>query len=321
VPGAAESELQSPVRLLRWIDLFLAVGVALTRNRFIDETAERIREAARRFYPPAPDHACKALFVQLCAASAGLAVLALRPPPGFLIAAADTWGWGPAVMLIWPGVMSVGVACFRGECTRGRQGFLAALPAPEEADVRYRVVRGSCAPGWIRSRGWRQPRFLKRQLVLPVSMTVAVVSHAIERGGGHLGVDEQLGPIGEARLVVIGIEGVLVELADEMERQLAAGPAERQIAEFIDDDEIIAQQFSASERPGAGRRAGRSRVCRRINWGNWRRLLKLARDPKIEGVVRWRRIDLQAGDQREVRPSRFTSAMSESFSRGLGSLI
>jgi hypothetical protein len=121
--GAAESELQSAVRLLRWIDLFLAVGVALTRNRFIDETAERIREAARRFYPPAPDHACKALFVQLCAASAGLAVLALRPPPGFLIAAADTWGWGPAVMLIWPGVMSVGVAAFGANAHAAGRAF------------------------------------------------------------------------------------------------------------------------------------------------------------------------------------------------------
>jgi hypothetical protein len=57
--GAAESELQSAVRLLPWIHLVLAVGIALTRNRFVDETAERIREAARRFYPPAPDHACK----------------------------------------------------------------------------------------------------------------------------------------------------------------------------------------------------------------------------------------------------------------------
>jgi hypothetical protein len=76
--GAAESELQSAVRLLLWIDLFLAVGIALTRNRFIDETAGRIREAARRFYPPAPDRACKALFVQLWAASAGLAASAIR---------------------------------------------------------------------------------------------------------------------------------------------------------------------------------------------------------------------------------------------------
>src|ERR1700722_9316516 len=121
--GAAESELQSAVRLLRWIDLFLAVGIALTRNRFIDETAERIREAARRFYPPAPDRACKSLFVQLWATSAGLAVLAFRPPPGFLIAAADTWGWGPAVMLIWPGVISVGVAAFGANAHAAGRAF------------------------------------------------------------------------------------------------------------------------------------------------------------------------------------------------------
>jgi hypothetical protein len=123
--GAAESELQSAVRLLRWIDLFLAVGIALTRNRFIDETAGRIREAARRFYPPAPDRACKALFIQLSATSAGLAVLvlALRPPPGFLIAAADTWGWGPAVILIWPGVMSVGVAAFGANAHAAGRAF------------------------------------------------------------------------------------------------------------------------------------------------------------------------------------------------------
>jgi hypothetical protein len=121
--GAAGSELQSAVGLLLWIDLFLAVGIALTRNRFIDETAGRIREAARRFYPPAPDRACKALFIQLGATSAGLAVLALRPPPGLLIEAADTWGWGPAVMLIWPGVMSVGVAAFGANAHAAGRAF------------------------------------------------------------------------------------------------------------------------------------------------------------------------------------------------------
>ncbi|HEY3792165.1 MAG TPA: hypothetical protein VGM09_10075 [Bradyrhizobium sp.] len=128
--GAAESELQSVVRLLRWIDLFLAVGIALTRNRSIEETTGRIREAARHFYPPAPDRACKALFVQLGATSAGLAVLALRPPPGLLIEAADTSGWGPAAMLIWPGVMSVGVAAFGANAhaapnaRKGRHAFI-----------------------------------------------------------------------------------------------------------------------------------------------------------------------------------------------------
>ena len=110
--GAAESEPQSAPRLLLWSDLLLAFGIALTRNRFVDETAVRIREAARRFYPPAPDHACKTVFVQLWVASAVLAVLALRPPPGLLIEAADTLGWSAAAMLIWPGVISVGVAAF-----------------------------------------------------------------------------------------------------------------------------------------------------------------------------------------------------------------
>lgn len=121
--GSAESELQSAARLLLWIDLLLAVGIALTRNRFIDETSGRIREAARRFYPPAPDRACKALFIQLGATSAGLAVLALRPPPGLLIEAADTWGWGPAAMLIWPGVMSVGVAAFGANAHAAGRAF------------------------------------------------------------------------------------------------------------------------------------------------------------------------------------------------------
>jgi hypothetical protein len=121
--GAAESELQSAARLLMWIYLFLAIGIALTRSRFINETAGRFREAARRFYPPEPDLACKALFVQLSAASGGLAVLALSPPRGFLIAAAETWGWGPAAMLIWPGMMSVGVAAFGANAHAAGRAF------------------------------------------------------------------------------------------------------------------------------------------------------------------------------------------------------
>jgi hypothetical protein len=75
------------------------------------------------FYPPEPDLACKALFVQLSASSGGLAVLALRPPPGFLIAAADTWGWDQAAMLIWPGMMSVGVAAFGANAHAAGRAF------------------------------------------------------------------------------------------------------------------------------------------------------------------------------------------------------
>jgi hypothetical protein len=52
--GAAESELQSAARLLMLIYLFLAVGIALRRSRFINESAWRFREAARRFIRPSP---------------------------------------------------------------------------------------------------------------------------------------------------------------------------------------------------------------------------------------------------------------------------
>jgi hypothetical protein len=71
---------------------------------------------------------------------------------------------------------------------------------------------------------------------------VAVVCQAIEHGGGHLGVAEHLGPIGEGEIGGDQQRGVFVELADQVEQQLAAGLAEREIAQFVDDDEIVAQQ-------------------------------------------------------------------------------
>jgi len=50
-------------------------------------------------------------------------------------------------------------------------------------------------------------------------------------------------PIGEGEIGGDQQRGVFVELADQVEQQLAARLAERQIAEFVDDDEIVAQQL------------------------------------------------------------------------------
>ena len=71
---------------------------------------------------------------------------------------------------------------------------------------------------------------------------VVMVGQAVEHGSGHLGIAEDLRPIGECQVGGDEQRGVLVEFADQVEQQLAAGLAERQIAEFIDDDEIVAQQ-------------------------------------------------------------------------------
>ena len=58
---------------------------------------------------------------------------------------------------------------------------------------------------------------------------VAMVGQAVEKRGGHLGVAEHAGPFSEGE--IDGDDGrALVELADEVEQELAAGLSERQIA-------------------------------------------------------------------------------------------
>jgi hypothetical protein len=71
---------------------------------------------------------------------------------------------------------------------------------------------------------------------------VAMVGQAVEHCGCHLGVAEDLRPVGKRQVGGDEQRGILVKLADQMEQQLAAGLAERQIAEFVDDDDVVAQQ-------------------------------------------------------------------------------
>ena len=63
-----------------------------------------------------------------------------------------------------------------------------------------------------------------------------------------------LGHSPKARLVVTMIEVLLVEAADQMEQQLAAGLGEGQIAEFVEHDEVHAGEIigHASLAAGAG---------------------------------------------------------------------
>ena len=81
---------------------------------------------------------------------------------------------------------------------------------------------------------------------------VAVMGQAIEHGGSHLGIAEDLGPIGEGKIGGDEQRGVLIGLADQMEQELTAGLAEREIAEFVDDDEIVAQQLLGQAATAAG---------------------------------------------------------------------
>src|ERR1700690_1198284 len=67
---------------------------------------------------------------------------------------------------------------------------------------------------------------------------VAAMGEAVEQRRRHLGIAEYGGPFSEAQIRRDDDAGSLVEFREQMEEQRAAGGAERQVAEFGEDDEI-----------------------------------------------------------------------------------
>lgn len=61
---------------------------------------------------------------------------------------------------------------------------------------------------------------------------------AVEKRGGHLGIAEDAGPFAEGQIGGDYDRGAFVELADQVEQELAAGLGEGQIAEFVQDQEV-----------------------------------------------------------------------------------
>jgi hypothetical protein len=79
-----------------------------------------------------------------------------------------------------------------------------------------------------------------------------VVRETVEHGCRHFGVAENLGPVGKGEVRRDEDRGVLVELADEVEEELAAGLAEWQVAEFVDHDEIVSGERLGEPAAAAG---------------------------------------------------------------------
>ena len=69
-----------------------------------------------------------------------------------------------------------------------------------------------------------------------------MVGEAIEQSGGHLGVTKDARPFTEGEIGGDDDGGSLVEPTDKVEQELAARLSERQISEFIEDDEVHAGQ-------------------------------------------------------------------------------
>ena len=70
-----------------------------------------------------------------------------------------------------------------------------------------------------------------------------MVGQAVEQRGGHLGVAEDGGPFAESAVGGDDGRGALVEPAHQVEQQLAAGPGEGQVAEFVEDDEVASDEW------------------------------------------------------------------------------
>ncbi len=70
-----------------------------------------------------------------------------------------------------------------------------------------------------------------------------MMGDAIEQRGGHLGIAEHGGPFAERQVGGDDHRCAFVKLADQVEQQLPARPGKRQIAKFIEDDEIEAGEL------------------------------------------------------------------------------
>jgi hypothetical protein len=68
---------------------------------------------------------------------------------------------------------------------------------------------------------------------------VAMVDQAVEQRCRHLGVAEHARPFAEREVRCHDDRGLLVKPTDQMEQQLSAGLGEWQVAELVEDDEVL----------------------------------------------------------------------------------
>src|SRR5580658_10177912 len=72
---------------------------------------------------------------------------------------------------------------------------------------------------------------------------VTMMSETIEQSRGHLRIAEHARPFAERQVGRHDHRCPLVEAADQMEQELSASLGERQVAKFIEDDEVKASEI------------------------------------------------------------------------------
>ncbi|MGY3615450.1 hypothetical protein [Bradyrhizobium sp. USDA 10063] len=110
--GTGDDRAFPVVASLRSIYLLLAAGVALTKHRYVGLTSARIRHASRLASPSEPERTAGTLAICLLVAAFGCASFALQPPPDVVTAMKWHLGAHEAGPIVWPALMSLGVAGF-----------------------------------------------------------------------------------------------------------------------------------------------------------------------------------------------------------------
>jgi hypothetical protein len=95
-----ETQSSDTIAALRATDLLVALGLAVSTNRFVSATALHLRQASRRMFPDRPRYATQALLVQLTIAAIGSGMLALPTQPLTLNQIADAAGWATTAPFI-----------------------------------------------------------------------------------------------------------------------------------------------------------------------------------------------------------------------------
>jgi hypothetical protein len=110
--GIGTSLPDAVTSLLAWMYVFTAAGCALTSDRFLLGTAERMRTAARLMSPTNPTLATKIVFAQCSIGAAALAVSCLTSTPPLIDEFGRFIGSAWLGQLVWPALSSVGAATF-----------------------------------------------------------------------------------------------------------------------------------------------------------------------------------------------------------------
>src|SRR5246127_4751351 len=102
--------------------------------------------------------------------------------------------------------------------------------------------------------GWHSRAVFEAPALVPGFDDFAMMGEAVEERGCHLGVAKHTGPITKGQIGGDNDGNTLIESADQMKEQLAAGLSEGQIAELVENNEVHAGEIFGEPPlpPGAG---------------------------------------------------------------------